>query len=146
MLYGLLPNPLLAGRADLRPVMTLEATVVRVAEVGPGAGIGYGHTCRTERNTVLATLRCGYADGYPRSLSNKGEALVGGCRCPVVGRVCMDHTMIDATGVRVRPGDRVELWGNGIDTGEIAARAGTIAYELVARVGGRVRRTYEEET
>ncbi|RMF24369.1 MAG: alanine racemase [Deltaproteobacteria bacterium] len=146
MLYGLPPDPSLDGRADLRPVMTLVATVVRVTEVGPGEGIGYGHTCRTERNTVLATLRCGYADGYPRSLSNNGEALVGGRRCPVVGRVCMDHTMIDVTGARVRIGDRVELWGSGIDAGEVAARAGTIAYELVARVGGRVRRTYEEES
>jgi len=145
MLYGLLPDPALAGAADLRPVMTFEAPVVRVAELGPGEGIGYGHTFYTRRATSVATLRCGYADGYPRALSNLGEALIAGRRCSVIGRVCMDHTMLDVTGLSVALGDRAVLWGKGLDTGDVAARAGTIPYELFARVGERVQRIYEYE-
>ncbi len=145
MLYGLLPDPALAGRASLQPVMTFEAPVVRTAMLGPGVGIGYGHTFRTQREMAVATLRCGYADGYPRALSNSGEAWLAGRRCRVVGRVCMDHTMIDVTGLPVRVGDRAVLWGKQLDAGEVAARAGTIPYELVVRVGSRVERVYEEE-
>ena len=98
------------------------AGVVRVAEVGPGEGIGYGHTFRTARPTRVATLRCGYADGYPRALSNRGLALIEGRRAPVIGRVCMDHVMVDVTDL-----------------------ADTISYELVARVGRRVERVFFEE-
>ncbi|TFH22840.1 MAG: alanine racemase [Myxococcales bacterium] len=147
MLYGLYPDTSLAGHASLRPVMTLEGGVVRVAGVGPGEGIGYGHTFRTERPTRVATLRCGYADGYPRALSNRGVALLGDRRVPVLGRVCMDHVMVDVTELDdgdVEVGTRMILWGPGLDAGEVAALADTISYELVARVGRRVDRVYEE--
>lgn len=145
MLYGLYPDPALADHAALEPVMTLEAGVVRVAEVGPGEGIGYGHTFRTERATRVATLRCGYADGYPRALSGRGVALLEDRRAPIIGRVCMDHLMVDVTQLDdVEPGTRLVLWGPGLDAGEVAELAGTISYELVARVGRRVERVYEE--
>ena len=147
MLYGLYPDPGLAGHAALEPVMTLEARVVRVAQVGPGEGIGYGHTYRTTAPRVIATVRCGYADGYPRAMSNRGVALVEGCRVPVVGRVCMDQIMIDVSDVEgVALGTPVVLWGRGLDAGEAAELADTISYELVARVGPRVERVYTEES
>jgi len=146
MLYGLYPDAELAGRAALEPVMTLDAPVVRIAEVGPGEGIGYGHSYRTRRRSRIATLRCGYADGYPRALSNQGVVLLRGRRVPVIGRICMDHTIVDASDLDgVDLGDRAILWGHGLDAGEVATLAGTISYELVARVGARVRREYVDD-
>lgn len=143
-LYGIYPDASLRGRAELRPVMTLEGCVVRVAEVPAGEGIGYGHTYRTTVRSRIATVRLGYADGYPRHLGSAGEGSIGGVRVPVVGRVCMDHTMFDVTAAGdVAVGDRIAVWGTEVAAEDVAARAGTIAYELVARVGARVRRVYE---
>jgi alanine racemase len=145
MLYGLYPAPAQRALADLRPAMTLDAAVVRVAEVGPGEGIGYGHSYRTRVRARIATVRIGYADGYPRALSNRGHVLIHGRSAPVIGRVCMDHVMVDASGIaEVRLGDRAVLWGTGLPAEEVAALADTIAYELVSRVGTRVARVYEE--
>lgn len=139
MLYGLYPDSALRPMADLSPVMTLEARVVRVATVGPGEGVGYGHTFRADRPIRVATLRCGYADGYPRALSNLGQALIAGQIAPVLGRVCMDHMMVDVSAIgKVGPGTTAILWGAGLPTESVAESAGTIAYELVARIGGRV--------
>jgi len=144
MLYGIHPDPGLRGRAVLRPVMGLHACVVRVAEIAAGEGVSYGHTYRTRAPTRVATVRCGYADGYPRQLGNLGTVLVEGREAPVVGRVCMDHTMIDVTGIDgVEVGSVATMWGGGICVEEMAARAGTIAYELVTRVGKRVERIFE---
>jgi alanine racemase len=121
--------------------MTLEACVIRVAEVGPGDGIGYGHTFRAQRRMLVATLRCGYADGYPRVLSNRGAVSFAGAVAPIVGRVCMDHVMVDVTDVPgVQRGSRATMWGRAPATESVADQAGTIAYELVSRVGARVRR------
>lgn len=146
MLYGLFPDPGLAALADLRPVMTLLARIIRIADVGPDQGIGYGHSYRTGTRSRIATLRLGYADGYPRALSNLGEALVGGQRVAVVGRVSMDHLMVDITGLGgAAVGDEVTMWGAGLAVEEVAGRAETIPYELVARVGRRVQRLYREE-
>ncbi|MBI5504607.1 MAG: alanine racemase [Deltaproteobacteria bacterium] len=144
MLYGIHPDPGLRGRAALRPVMRLEACIVRVADIAAGEGVSYGHTYRTKAVTRIATVRCGYADGYPRHLSNLGTVLVEGREAPVVGRVCMDQTMIDVTGIEgVRVGGVATMWGGGICVEEMATRAGTIAYELVTRVGKRVQRIIE---
>jgi len=144
MLYGLHPDAGLRGRAALRPVMRLQACVVRVADIETDQGVSYGHTYHTKAPTRVATVRCGYADGYPRQLGNLGTVLVEGREAPVVGRVCMDHTMIDVTGIDgVRVGSVVTMWGGGICVEEMAARAGTIAYELVTRVGKRVERIME---
>jgi len=146
MLYGLYPAPELRTRAELRPVMTLAAPVVRIFEVGPGEGIGYGHSYRTERPSRIATLRCGYADGYPRALSNRGTVVIRGQRAPVVGRVCMDHTMVDVTGLdRIDLDDEAILWGHDPGAADVAAAAETISYELVARVGPRVAREVSPE-
>jgi alanine racemase len=143
MLYGLYPDATLRSRADLRPVMTVFAPVVRVAAVPAGDGIGYGHTFRAPANMKVATLRCGYADGYPRALSNRGQVVLSNGRAPVVGRVCMDHTMVDVTALGdVRSGDVATLWGPALGAEEVAAACDTISYEIVARVGARVAREY----
>jgi alanine racemase len=143
MLYGLYPDPAMRTVVDLRPVMRLEAFVVRVADIPAGEGVGYGHTYRTPSKRRIATIRCGYADGLPRAMSNRGSVVAGGRTLPIVGRVCMDHTMLDATDTQLRPGDSVILWGAEDLVAEDAAdRIDTISYELVARVGPRVRREY----
>lgn len=141
MLYGVAPDPSLAGRAALEPVMRLAARVIRVADVDEGEGVGYGHTFRATRRIRVATVRCGYADGYPRVLGNVAKAVVRGVRVPLVGRVCMDHTMFDVTGAPgVDVGDEVTLWGEAPRVEDVAALAGTIAYEMLARVAARVHR------
>jgi alanine racemase len=143
MLYGLYPDAGLRGHASLRRVMTLEAPVVRVADVAAHEGIGYGHSYRTSAPAKVATLRCGYADGYPRALSNRGTVMFPGGAAPVVGRVCMDHVMVDVSAVGpVRTGDVAVMWGPALSTEDVAAAAETISYELVARVGARVAREY----
>lgn len=143
MLYGLSPRPGIACEEELRPVMRLSAPVLRVTQVQPGEGVGYGHAFRAERVTTLATVRIGYADGYPRCLSGVGKVWLGGLEAPVVGRVCMDHLMVDVTdadGVSV--GDHAVLWGPELRAERVAEWAQTISYELVSRVGARVLRTY----
>lgn len=141
MLYGVLPDPSLLGRAQLRPVMRLAARVIRVADVDEGEGIGYGHTFTTTRKSRIATVRCGYADGLPRALGNKAVGVVRGAHVPLVGRVCMDHSMFDVTDApSVAVGDEVTLWGDEPGVEDVAALAGTIAYEMLARVAARVRR------
>ena len=141
MLYGVAPDRALNGIAQLRPVMRLVARVVRVADVDEGQGIGYGHTHRTVEPTRVATVRIGYADGYARSLGNVSVAKIRGQRVSLLGRVCMDQAMFDVTRVDgVRVGDEITLWGDDPSVDEIAELAGTISYELLARVAKRVRR------
>jgi alanine racemase len=141
MLYGLSPRPGMVGEEELRAVMRLVAPVMRVAELAVGEGVGYGHTFRAARPTRLATLRIGYADGYPRSLSGCGRVWLGGASAPVVGRVCMDHVMVDVTDLpRPALGAEAVLWGPELPAESVAELAGTISYELVARVGARVNR------
>ncbi|HEX9021610.1 MAG TPA: alanine racemase [Nitrospirota bacterium] len=147
MLYGY--NPLEAGAeaADLRPALSLVTRIAFLKTVPAGTPISYGRTFVTERESVIATLPIGYADGYGRGLSNKGEALVRGARARVAGRVCMDMCMIDVTGIPgVREGDKVVLIGSQggerITADELAAKTGTIAYEVLCGVSSRVPRIY----
>jgi alanine racemase len=140
-LYGVYPAA--AGRAvaRLRPVMRLVTRVVLRHAVAPGTAVGYGGTFVARRASVIATLPIGYADGYPRALSNRGEVSIRGARAPIAGRVCMDQTMIDVTDVAgAAVGDEVVLWGGPLPVEDVAACAETIPYELLARVSGRVPR------
>ncbi len=146
MLYGY--NPLEEGAtADLRPVLSLVTRIAFLKTVPAGMPISYGRTFVTRRESIIATLPIGYADGYNRGLSNKAEALVRGVRASVVGRVCMDMCMIDVTDVPgVTEGDDVVLIGNQgnerITADEIAAKTGTIAYEVLCGISSRVPRVY----
>ena len=139
-LYGV--SPLSTPVPGLQPVMRVTTQVLYVKNVPRGATVGYGRTWTAPRPTRLATLPVGYADGYPRALSGRGEVVVHGRRCPVRGRVCMDLMMVDVTDVTttVRPGDEIELLGDGVTASELAEQAGTIPYEILAGFSERVPR------
>lgn len=139
-LYGVTPAPHLD--APLRPVMTLSSRVVSTRQVAAGTAVSYGATYRSTRATTIATIPVGYADGYPRALSNACVMVIGGQRHRIAGRVCMDFTMLDVGDAAVREGDEVTVFGPGLPAAEVAAAAGTIAYELFCRVGRRVPRLY----
>lgn len=147
-LYGGAPSPQLAGRLVLEPVMSLRTRILQVKTIPPGDRVGYGHTWIATRPTRLAVLPVGYAIGYPRALSNRGEVLVRGRRAPVAGIVSMDHVTIDVSDVPdASEGDVVTLWGSDgsqhLDVMELGARAGTIGYELLTCVSPRTPRIYE---
>ena len=150
-LYGLPPSQEREPRVKLEPALTWKARLNFIKELPPGSGISYGHTFHTTRQTVVGTVSVGYADGYSRLLSNSGQMLVGGRRVPVVGRVCMDQTMVDLTdlvahGARPKVGDEVVLIGRQgseeITAEEVARKLGTINYEVVCGISKRVPRLY----
>ncbi len=146
-LYGIAPAPEVAPELTLVPAMTLRATVVQVKEVPAGFSVSYGNTWRAPAPTRIATIAAGYADGYPRLLSSRGRMLYRGARLPVVGRVCMDLTMLDAGDAPgIRAGDEVVLFGRDGDVllpvEEVASAAGTIPYEILCGVSARVPRVY----
>lgn len=148
MLYGVYPSPEMAGRITLKPVLSWRTKIIQLKKVAPGTSISYGQTFITARESLIATLPVGYADGYPRLLSNRGEVLVHGRRATVAGRVCMDLTMIDVTDIRnVRQGDEVVLLGRQreaeITADELAAWANTISYEIFTSIGARVPRIHQ---
>jgi alanine racemase len=132
-----------AGTSKLEPVMRWRTEIVRLKTLPPHSAIGYGVTFRTKRESRIATLPVGYADGYSRLLSNNGEVLVRGMRAPIVGRVSMDLVTIDVTDIPdAKMGDEAVLLGDGITAEELAARTGTISYEVFCRVSKRVPRIY----
>ncbi len=147
-IYGVPPAPALAGMVDLRPALTLASEVSFVKRVRAGEGISYGHRQRLARDSVVATVPIGYADGVFRSLPLAGqEVLVKGERRPMIGVVTMDQLMVDCgPDADVRRGDEVvllgERGGERITPDEWAARLGTIAYEVVCAIGARVARHY----
>ncbi|OGW35305.1 MAG: alanine racemase [Nitrospirae bacterium GWD2_57_9] len=147
MLYGY--DPLRRNSAELKPVLSLVTRIAFLKRVPAGTSISYGRTFMTRRESLIATIPIGYADGYNRGLSNRGEALVRGSRVPVVGRICMDMCMLDVTDVPgVSEGDRVTLigaqGGERITAEDIADRTGTIAYEVLCGISSRVPRSYRE--
>ncbi len=150
MLYGVAPAPHRAGEADLRPALSVRSRVATLRSVSPGEPVGYGGTWRAERAGRIATVPVGYADGIPWSLANRGFALVGGERVPYAGRVSMDYVTLDVGAADVEVGDEVVLFGRSADGSgvlrveELAAAAGTLAYELLVRVGRRLPRRVRE--
>jgi alanine racemase len=146
MLYGISPLP--DFQELLRPVMTWKTRIALIRDMPAGHGISYGRTFITPREMRVATLSAGYADGYPRHLSNRdASVLVRGQRCALLGRVTMDLMMIDVSDVDgAAVGDEVVLMGRQgdeeISATELAERAGTISWEITTRIGSRVRRVY----
>src|ERR1700686_2246504 len=145
MLYGAVPAPRFAGLADLRPALTWTTAISHLKVIPAGTPISYGHKWTARRESVIATLPVGYADGYRRALGNVSFGLLGGKRCPVAGTVCMDMFMVDATEVpSARIGDEVVLLGKQggeqIAAEELADRCGTIAYEVFCNISARVPR------
>ncbi|GIU85607.1 MAG: alanine racemase [Acidimicrobiia bacterium] len=145
--YGVAPAPALAGVVALRPVLAVKARVSFVKHIPAGAGVSYGLRYVAPRDTRLATVPIGYADGVPRALGERGgEVLVHGRRCPIAGTVTMDQLMVDVGDLPVQVGDEVVLIGEQggarVTAAEWAERVGTIPYEIVCGIGPRVPRRY----
>lgn len=147
--YGLYPSEEIRRSVpiDLRPAMELKTVISQVKTIRPGDSVSYGRIYTASRETVIATVAIGYADGYHRQLSNNAHMLVHGKPAPVVGRVCMDQLMLDVTGIeRVSEGDVVTVFGQDggalLPVEEIARRVGTVNYEIVCNIGRRVPRAY----
>jgi alanine racemase len=140
-------NPFLDRAVDFEPVVTVRARVLQVREIGPGETVGYGASFVAEKPMRIAVVGLGYADGYLRSLSNRGVAEVAGQRVPVVGRVSMDLVNLDISSLdpgSVAQGDWATMIGGGISLEELAALGGTINYELLTALGPRLQRIYLE--
>ncbi len=140
--YGIVPAPHLGGRVPLRPAMRLCGRVVQVKRVAAGTPVGYGREYRAPRETTIATVPLGYADGYPRLAWRSAAAALAGRRVPVAGRISMDQLTVDAGDLEVRKGDEIELWGPALPVEEVAAAAHTIPWELLVRVAARVPRVF----
>jgi alanine racemase len=146
-LYGIAPSPAIALLPGMRPAMTLVSRVQRVFTLASGDGVSYGATFRAVAPMKAALIPIGYADGYLRSLSNRGEMSINGFSAPVLGRVCMDQTVVGlAANVEVVVNNEVIVAGgegpNGVPFEDVATRAGTNAYEIVTAVSARVPRVY----
>lgn len=147
MLYGSYPSPLVKKIAGLKGAMSFKTKIIDLKDVDEGFGVSYGRTFITSARQRIAVVPVGYADGYRRELSNKGEALVRGKRASVAGKVCMDMTMLDVTGIKgAQNGDEVYLFGgegaNAIGIDEFALAVGTIPYEIMCGISQRVPRIY----
>ncbi len=144
-LYGIDSNKTMQQK--LQHVTTLTTTISQIKKVKAGETVGYGRNAKLERDSTIATVRIGYADGYPRSLGNgKGKMLVQNKLVPVVGNVCMDMTMLDVTGFEtIHEGDSVLVFGKDLPLSTIAIWAETIPYEIMTGISQRVKRVYFEE-
>lgn len=150
-LYGLWPSKQTRGAApktlQLQPALSFESRLIAARKIETGESVGYGATFRAPRPMRIGVLPFGYADGIPRALSNRGAFIVAGKRCPIVGRVCMNMTMLDLGSTNARPGDRVVLIGTENETAvtadDWADWAETINYEIVTRLPGDVAREYD---
>jgi len=149
LIYGYYPSPYVGRSIALKPSMSLRCKIMFIKKVSSGTSIGYGRSYITPRATSIAILPIGYAHGYPYSLSNRAEVLIRGRRAPVIGKICMDQTLVDVGHIReTKVGDEVVLWGTqgeeNLSLEEISLKANTIPYELLTNVGKGVRRIYED--
>jgi alanine racemase len=132
---------------ELQPVATLRSTVAQVKHLKKGESVSYNRKGVVRRDSVIATIRIGYADGYSRFLGNGvGKMSINGQLVPVIGAVCMDMTMVDITGLsNVKEGDEVIVFGKELSIQQIAEWANTIPYEIMTGISQRVKRVYYEE-
>lgn len=149
ILYGMYPSEYVdKNRISLKPAMELKANIILVKDVEKETSISYGRVFTTRRDSRIATIPIGYADGYSRVLTNRGEVLVNGEIAPIVGRICMDQCMVDITDINkeVNVGDEVVLIGTQgertITAEDVAAQIGTVNYEITCLIGKRIPRVY----
>jgi alanine racemase len=147
-MYGQYPSNDVPRNIRLEPAMSMKTRIIHLKEVPAGTGLSYGHTHVTQRPTRVATVALGYADGYPRHASNTAQMLVHGRAARVLGRVCMDLTLLDVTDVpEAKLGEEAVAFGRSGDAllrpEDMAAAIGTIGYEITTRVGKRLPRVYE---
>ncbi|HEY6567172.1 MAG TPA: alanine racemase [Actinomycetota bacterium] len=145
-IYGIEPAPGVGTSLGLRPALSWRSSVTMVKRLAAGERISYGHRYELDRDAWIAVVPVGYADGYPRSLSSNADVLIAGRRCRVAGNVTMDQLMVDCGELQPSLGEEVVLLGQQgddmITAHELGDRAGTIAYEILARIGARVPRRY----
>jgi alanine racemase len=136
-----------AQHLSLIPAITLRSTIAQIKTIPAGSGVSYNRKTIVDRPTRLATVRVGYADGYPRSLGNKkGQVLVQGKLAPLLGSVCMDMFMIDVTDIpAAQVGDEVILFGKELSVEQVAKWASTIPYEILTGISQRVKRVYFQD-
>lgn len=147
ILYGLAPSSKLEGALPLKPLMTLKTSVASVKKIYKGTTVSYGRTFEAQKDMTVATVTIGYADGYFRDFSNKGYMLLKGKKCRILGRVCMDQTIIDISDVEnVKIGDEVVVFSasGSPSVNELAEFADTINYEVICAVSKRVPRYYNK--
>jgi alanine racemase len=149
-LYGVSPSGYLPTGLDLRPALAFRARVARIIDLAPGEGVGYGQIWHADRPTRVALVTAGYADGVRRGMSNRGAALIRGVRAPIIGRVSMDQTTLDITGIAgTSVGDVATFFGPDreatLDLGSFAASSDTIPHEALTGIGGRVARVYRRD-
>jgi alanine racemase len=144
-LYGVDPSSSMSFK--LKEVSCLKTTVAQVRQVAAGQTVGYNRKGKLSRDSLIATIRIGYADGYPRSLGNgRGKVLIRGNFFPVIGSVCMDMTMVDITGhPEIMADEEVIIFGQNLSVTKLAEWAGTIPYEILTGISQRVQRVYFEE-
>ncbi len=146
MIYGFYPSDEVKKVIKLKPAMTLKARISHLKVVPQGTGISYGQIFVTDKESKIATIPIGYADGFTRMLTGKAEVYINGKRAKIVGKICMDQCMIDVTHIEdVKLGDEVVIFGSNPEhphADEVAAKIGTINYEIVCMVGRRVPRVY----
>ena len=141
ILYGLTPSSDLKLKENFVPVMTVKSVVSMVKTIKKGDNVSYGRTFTAEKEMKIATVTAGYADGYPRLLSNKGYVLINGKRANIIGRVCMDQMSVDVSDIdNVKQGDEVILFGKTLPVEELADMCGTINYEIICGISPRVPR------
>ena len=144
ILYGLYPShEVEKSLLDIKPVMKWITHISHIKTLEAGREISYGGTFKTEKETLVATIPVGYADGYPRALSNKGRVLINGKKARILGRVCMDQFMVDISEIPdAKIGDEVVLIGNGLSMEEVSEAAYSFNYELPCRISRRIPRTF----
>lgn len=142
MLYG--SNPTMQPLPALQPVMTLTARVIAIKAVAKGSTVGYGATWQASKDSIIAVVAAGYADGYPREVDSNGRVLINGVAAPIVGRVSMDLLSVDVSdfAVAVQVADEVQLWGEQLSVDCVAQFSHTISYTLLTGVNARVPRVY----
>lgn len=145
-LYGLSPSTDIDLKEDLIPVMTVKSVVSMVKEINKGDTVNYGRTFKADKKMKVATVTAGYADGYPRLLSNKGYVLINGKKANIIGRICMDQMSVDVSDIPdVKMGDEVILFGKDLKVDVLADICGTINYEIICGISPRVARIVKKD-
>lgn len=145
ILYGIVPSKAFTD-IDIKPIMSLKSRIVHIKDISENVSISYGRTFVSKNNMTVATISCGYGDGYPRTASNKAYVIINDKKCKVIGRVTMDMFMVDVTGVRCEEGDEVILIGESehekITLDELCSITNEFTYEILTRINWRVERVY----
>jgi len=143
LLYGLSPTGKPVCGFDLKPALTFKSLIADVRKLRSGDTVSYNRNFTAKEDMTVAIVSCGYADGLPRSLSNRGFFLINGHRAPILGNICMDLTIVDVSDIPdVQPSDVALLFTEGASADELASLAKTIPYELLTSISKRVPRTY----